>query len=162
MSCKDSKKKGAYHSHVIVTFITDCRSWSCYWSWTGGAGSEVWNWVYMIAPVKKLGRVRLSTNFPSKQIWRRMQTWKDNEVLPGVLLGFKFSRVQTSRKGVHELFWWNFWTSGGMMYEQSMGDFTFRDSASGQVQLFYVSLSSVNLTSDQPAPSLIFFHSQRY
>ena len=28
---------------------------------TGGAGSEVWNRVYMIAPVKKLGRVRLST-----------------------------------------------------------------------------------------------------
>ena len=48
------------------------------------------------------------------------------------------------------------------MYEQSMGDFTFRDSASGQVQLFYVSLSSVNFTSDQPAPSLIFFHLQRY
>ena len=30
----------------------------------GGAGSEVWNLVYMIAPVKKFGRVRLSTNFP--------------------------------------------------------------------------------------------------
>ena len=29
----------------------------------GGAGSEVWNRVYMIAPVKKFGRVRLSTNF---------------------------------------------------------------------------------------------------
>ena len=27
----------------------------------GGAGSEVWNRVYMIAPVKKFGRVRLST-----------------------------------------------------------------------------------------------------
>ena len=40
-------------------------------SQTGGAGSEVWNRVYMIAPVKKFGRVRLSTNFPSKQIWRR-------------------------------------------------------------------------------------------
>ena len=38
----------------------------------GGAGSEVWNRVYMIAPVKKFGRVRLSTNFPWKQIWRRM------------------------------------------------------------------------------------------
>ena len=31
---------------------------------SGGAGSEVWNRVYMIAPVKKFGRVRLSTNFP--------------------------------------------------------------------------------------------------
>ena len=29
----------------------------------GGAGSEVWNRVYMIAPVKKFGRVRLSTIF---------------------------------------------------------------------------------------------------
>ena len=28
-----------------------------------GAGSEVWNRVYMIAPVKKFGRVRLSTIF---------------------------------------------------------------------------------------------------
>ena len=44
----------------------------------GWSGSEVWNRVYMIAPVKKFGRVRLSTNFPSKQIWRRMQTWKDD------------------------------------------------------------------------------------
>ena len=30
---------------------------------SGGAGSEVWNRVYMIAPVKKFGRVRLSTIF---------------------------------------------------------------------------------------------------
>ena len=45
------------------------------------------------------------------------------------------------------------------MYEQFMGDFTFRDSASRQVQLF---MSSVNFTSDQPAQSLIFFHLQRY
>ena len=65
-----------------------------------GAGSEVWNRVYMIAPVKKFGRVRLSTNFPSKQIWRRKKTWNDNEFL----LGFKFSRVQTSRQGFHERF----------------------------------------------------------
>ena len=28
---------------------------------TGGAGSEVWNRVYMIAPVKKFGRVGLCT-----------------------------------------------------------------------------------------------------
>ena len=45
------------------------------------------------------------------------------------------------------------------MYEQFMGDFTFRDSASRQVQLF---ISSVNFTSDQLAQSLIFFHLQRY
>ena len=41
-----------------------------------------------------------------------------------------------------------------MMYEQFMGDFTFRDLASRQVQLF---LSSVNFTTDHPAPSLICF-----
>ena len=29
----------------------------------GGAGSETWDRVYMIAPVKKFGRARLSTNF---------------------------------------------------------------------------------------------------
>ena len=83
-----------------------------------------------------------------------MQTWKDDEFLLG-----KFFRVQTSRKGFHELFSWLFWTSGGVIYEQFMGDFTFSDSASRQVQLF---ISSVNFTSDKPAPSLIFFHLQRY
>ena len=55
----------------------------------GGAASEVWNRVYMIAPVKKFGRVTLSTNFPSKQLLQRMQKWKDDEFL----LGLKFSRV---------------------------------------------------------------------
>ena len=39
-------------------------------------------------------------HFPSKQIWRRMQTWRDDEFL----LGFEFSRVQTSRKGFQEHF----------------------------------------------------------
>ena len=29
----------------------------------GGADSEVWNRVYMVAPVKKFGRVRLSSIF---------------------------------------------------------------------------------------------------
>ena len=58
----------------------------------GSDGSEVWNGVYMIvAPVKKFGGVRLSTNFPSKQLWRRMQTWKDDEFLPC----FMFPGVQT-------------------------------------------------------------------
>ena len=66
----------------------------------GEACSEVWNRVYMIAPVLKVGRVKLVTNFPSKRIWGRMQTWKDDEVL----LGFKFSRVQTSRKGFMNFF----------------------------------------------------------
>ena len=75
----------------------DVKSHSLY---PGGAGSEVWNRVYMIAPVKKFGRVRLSTNFPSQQIWRRMRTWKDDEFS----LGFTFYGVQTSRKGFHELF----------------------------------------------------------
>ena len=62
-----------------------------------------WQWgleVYMVAPVKKFGRVRLSTNFPWKQIWQRMQTWKDDDFL----LSFKFSRIEMSRKGFYELF----------------------------------------------------------
>ena len=47
------------------------------------------------APVKKFGRVRLSTNFPSKQIWRRMQTWKDNEFSLGlIILSFTVSKHQ--------------------------------------------------------------------
>ena len=53
-----------------------------------------------------------------------------------------------------------FWTAGVMMYEQLMRDFTFRDSTSRQVQLIFI--SSVNFTSDQPAPSPIFFQLQRY
>ena len=32
-------------------------------------------------PSEEIGRVRLSTNFPSKQTWRWMQTWKDDEFL---------------------------------------------------------------------------------
>ena len=103
----------------------------------------------MIAPVKKFGRVRLSTNFPSKQIWGRMQTWKDDEFL----LGFKFSRFHTSRKGFHELFEWNFWTSGGVTFEQFMGDFTYRDSATRQVQLF---ISFVNFRATRPACSVSY------
>ena len=38
--------------------VDHLQSWS-----PGGAGSEVWKRVYMIAPVKKFGRVRLSTIF---------------------------------------------------------------------------------------------------
>ena len=67
---------------------TGCRSRTIYatlWYWAllstlylrylvrwvfGGAGSEAWNRVYMIAQVKKFGRVGLSTNFYSKQTWR--------------------------------------------------------------------------------------------
>ena len=87
-----------------------------------GAGSEVWNRVYMIAPVKKFGRVRLSTIFLQNKYgvecnWR--DDWDDE-----FLLGFEFSRVQTSRKGFQEHFKWNFWTSRGVMYEQFMGDYT--------------------------------------
>ena len=58
-------------------------------------GNEACNRVYMIGPVKKFGLVRLSTNFS----WRK-QTWKDDEFL----FSFKFSRIQTLRKGFHELF----------------------------------------------------------
>ena len=55
-----------------------------------GPGSEVWNRVYMIAPVKKFGRVRLSTNFLQNKCGGE---WKSDEFL----LVF-FSSVQTSRK----------------------------------------------------------------
>ena len=120
----------------------------------GGAGSEVWNRVYMIAPVKKFGRGRLRTNFPSKQIWQRMRTWKDDEFL----LGFTFYGVQTSRKGFHELFSGNFWTSGGVMYDQFMSDFAHRDSAPWQAQLF-ISFVNFRATSLRAACSIsyIFF-----
>ena len=40
------------------------------------------------------------------------------------------------------------------MYEHFMGDFTFRESVSRQVQLF---ISSANFTSDQPAPPYIIY-----
>ena len=44
------------------------------------------------------------------------------------------------------------------MYEQFMGDFTYRDSASRQVQLFisFVNFRATSLVS----PHLIFFHLQ--
>ena len=44
------------------------------------------------------------------------------------------------------------------MYKRFMGDFTFCDSASRKFSLIFI--SSVNFTSDQPAPSLIFFQLQ--
>ena len=46
-----------------------------------------------IAPVKKFGRVRLSTNFPSKQIWRRMQKCGRSMSFCSVL-GFPASKHQ--------------------------------------------------------------------
>ena len=36
----------------------------------GGAGSEAWDRVSMIAPVKKFGRARLSTGLREKETWR--------------------------------------------------------------------------------------------
>ena len=76
---------------------------------------------------------------------RRMQTWRDDEFL----LGFEFYRVQTSTKSFQERFSWNFWTSGGVMCEQFMGDYTLRDSASRQVQLFisFVDFRATSLVS---------------
>ena len=35
----------------------------------GGASSEAWDRVSMIAPVKKFGRARLSTGFRIKETW---------------------------------------------------------------------------------------------
>ena len=51
-------KKAEYGTKRMMPYT------AAYKSPPGGAGSEVWNRVYMIAPVKKFGRVRLSTNFP--------------------------------------------------------------------------------------------------
>ena len=49
---------------VVNKAIFLCDSNGKFLDQGGGAGSEVWNRVYMIAPVEKFGRVRLSTNFP--------------------------------------------------------------------------------------------------
>ena len=42
---------------------------SCEWAQSGGAGSEAWDRVSMIALVKKFGRARLSTGFRGKETW---------------------------------------------------------------------------------------------
>ena len=145
-----SSRKWMQNSQEKFYVDINCQAWRVK---AGGAGSEVWNRVYMFAPVKKFGRVRLSTNFPWKQIWRRMRTWKDDEVL----LSFKFSRVQISRKGFYELFYWSFWT--------------WRDAwtVHGWLHLtwFGISASSVifklrEFSSDHLALFLIFFHLQWY
>ena len=51
-----------YFQHLTLLHLL---LWTCFVP--GGAGSEVWNRVYMIAPVKKFGRVRLSTIFPQNK-----------------------------------------------------------------------------------------------
>ena len=61
-----------------------------------------------------------------------MRTWKDDEFL--LILSFPAHKYQ--EKVSMNFFQWTFWTSGGVvMYEQFMGDFTYRDSGSRQVQL---------------------------
>ena len=52
-----------------------------------------------------------------KQIWRRMQTWKDDDFF----LGFKFSSVQISRKGFHEFFLMEFLDSHGLLHSSWFG-----------------------------------------
>ena len=86
----------------------------------GGAGSEVWNLVYMIAPVKKLGRVRLSTIYRQNKYGgecRRGGTMSFCSVL-------SFPASKHQEKVFKNIFKWNFWTSGGVMYEQFMDDYT--------------------------------------
>ena len=92
--------------------------------------------------VKKFGRVRLSANFPQNKYGGECSHGR----IMRFLLVFKCCGVQPSRRGFHE---WNFWTSGGVMYEQFMGDFTYRDSASRQVQLFisFVNFRATSLVS---------------
>ena len=104
----------------------------------GGAGSEVWNLVYMIAPVKKFCRVRLSTNFPWKNKYggecRHGRTMSFCSVL-------SFPAYKYQEKVSMNFFNGPFGHQEAWMYEQFMGDFTYRDSGSPQVQLF---LSFVN------------------
>ena len=64
-------------------------------------------------PLKKNGKS------PGDEV---VQTWKDDEFL----LGFRFSRVKIY-----------IYISGGVKHEKFMGDFTYRDSGSRQVQLFF-------------------------
>ena len=70
-----------------------------------------------------------------------MQTWKDDEFL----LGFKSKHQEK----VFTNFLKEFLDIRAVMYEQFMGDFTYRDSASRQVRLFIPS-------------RLLFFHLQWY
>ena len=66
-----------------------------------GGGSEVWNRIYIIAPVKKFGPSETEYKFSLKtNMAEKADTWKDDEFS----LGFKFSRVQISREGFYELF----------------------------------------------------------
>ena len=51
-----------YVLNILTSFLWSIRVQTIENCWPGGAGSEVWNRVYMIAPVKKFDRVRLSTN----------------------------------------------------------------------------------------------------
>ena len=56
-----------YFTGAHVSGIWVLGKWLTNQTKAGGAGSEVWNRVYMIAPVKKFGRVGLCTNFiPNK------------------------------------------------------------------------------------------------
>ena len=92
LACKDQGKEQPAQNYMYMC-ISIMRP--------GGAGSEVWNRVYIITPVKKFGRVRLSTIFLQNKYGEKcMQTWSDDEFLHG----FEFSRVQTSRKGFQEHF----------------------------------------------------------
>ena len=61
---KEEKLNRSFTVVAHILFVTKRKIIYIALSTTGGAGSEVWNRVYMIAPVKKFGRVRLSTNFP--------------------------------------------------------------------------------------------------
>ena len=67
-----------------------------------GAGSEVWNRVYMIALVKKFWPSETEYQFSFKT--NNGGECRDGKTMSFCYIGFKFSRVQTSRKGFHELF----------------------------------------------------------
>ena len=52
-----------YVLNILTSFLWSVRVQTIENGWPGGAGSEVWNRVYMIALVKKFGRARLNPIF---------------------------------------------------------------------------------------------------
>ena len=88
----------------------------------------------LCSPVKKFGRVRLSTIF--------LQNKYGGECRHGGTMSFcsvlSFPASKHQEK-ISRLFLWNLWTSGGVMYERFMGDYTYR-------HWFGISASSVIYT----------------
>ena len=91
-----------YHDNTLVIWesqflynlllLTQKRHIFFWWLISGGAGSEVWNRVYTIAPVKKFGRVRLSTIFRQKKYGG--ECWHGRTISFYSVLSFPASKQQ--------------------------------------------------------------------